>query len=830
MNREQIENYIKNQPSPVPDHYDGSYELIRETVKAYSEYDNYEDLNSHDLNAVYTMTLGTWVESVEKKKEAVLYSNLPESVKESLIDVLDRVWDGACNKKYINGPDNEKESKGRPIIGVFGNEYSSSLDTNDEDAKAFLRMLADIADLDDPEEIYSICEKVLNPGIEGLEAPEASIMLYCLKPFVFPIMTGAREKTTIFSALGVRLNHPNELRTYIANSRKINDYTRRHFGRVDYRVLDNVTNAFDLVEDITLIDEEKAKEAIKLYKENFEEFRKNELFKWESVKQFREFYDEEADNFYEMLKEALKEANKFLLSHSHFFPGNVILEIAKNKPEYARKMFQDLYDKTTPLTDRVKAFREAANIYGEIRNNEAANTYQSNKAVSIYLFLRYPDEYYIYGSSKLSEVAQYLDYTITSEFGTPDRIEDYTRLGDELCRIVSEDEELLEMSRNSLNEDCYDDPDNHLLTEDLMLFIERMSKKAVEEEPATVYNSYRKNMILYGPPGTGKTFNTVIYAVAIIENKTVDEIRREAAENYTAVKDRYDACLDKTIQFTTFHQSYSYEEFIEGIKPKLDEDEQDSKLEYKVADGVFKLFCENAENDPSNNYVFIIDEINRGNISKIFGELITLIEETKRKGEAEAAEATLPYSGKSFGVPGNVYILGTMNTADRSIALLDTALRRRFAFVEMMPDPNVLRQLHADVVTVGNAEADIAAMLSVINRRIEFLYDREHMIGHAFFTPLRKDNSIEKLAEIFRNSIIPLLQEYFYEDYEKIRMVLGDKDTVPAQNQFIRREIVSPHKLFGNDAEVEEKYTYLINNDALNNIYSYIKIYQGIDE
>ena len=171
-----------------------------------------------------------------------------------------------------------------------------------------------------------------------------------------------------------------------------------------------------------------------------------------------------------------------------------------------------------------------------------------------------------------------------------------------------------------------------------------------------------------------------------------------------------------------------------------------------------------------------------------------------------------------------------MNTADRSIALLDTALRRRFAFVEMMPDPNVLRQLHADVVTVGNAEADIAAMLSVINRRIEFLYDREHMIGHAFFTPLRKDNSIEKLAEIFRNSIIPLLQEYFYEDYEKIRMVLGDKDTVPAQNQFIRREIVSPHKLFGNDAEVEEKYTYLINNDALNNIYSYIKIYQGIDE
>ena len=164
--------------------------------------------------------------------------------------------------------------------------------------------------------------------------------------------------------------------------------------------------------------------------------------------------------------------------------------------------------------------------------------------------------------------------------------------------------------------------------------------------------------------------------------------------------------------------------------------------------------------------VFVIDEINRGNISKIFGELITLIEDTKREGLPEQASAILPYSGESFSVPSNVYILGTMNTADRSITLMDTALRRRFQFFEMMPDPEVLRKLGADKV----GELDVAAMLKIINERITFLYDREHTIGHAFFTKLKDSPNIATLASIFRKSIIPLLQEYFYEDYQKIQV------------------------------------------------------------
>lgn len=173
-------------------------------------------------------------------------------------------------------------------------------------------------------------------------------------------------------------------------------------------------------------------------------------------------------------------------------------------------------------------------------------------------------------------------------------------------------------------------------------------------------------------------------------------------------------------------------------------------------------------------YVFIMDEINRGNISKIFGELITLIEPVKRKGAKEAMEVILPYSNKSFGVPNNVYLIGTMNTADRSIALMDTALRRRFQFIERMPDVTVLRKMGADKIRVEGVELDVALMLECMNKRIEFLFDREHTFGHAFFLGLKDEPTIENLASIFKKAIIPLLQEYFYEDYSKIMLVLGD--------------------------------------------------------
>ncbi len=225
--------------------------------------------------------------------------------------------------------------------------------------------------------------------------------------------------------------------------------------------------------------------------------------------------------------------------------------------------------------------------------------------------------------------------------------------------------------------------------------------------------------------------------------------------------------------------------------------------------------------------VLIIDEINRGNISSIFGELITLIEDGKRRGQPEKLSVVLPYSKDDFSVPNNLYLIGTMNTADRSLALLDTALRRRFDFVEMMPDPGSLNGLHVKGI-------DIKKMLEVINKRIEVLYDREHTIGHAFFIPLFNDTNEEdrfrSLQTIFSNKIVPLLEEYFFEDWEKIRLVLGDNNK-PEDLQFVAiRSNSGTSELFGEIGEFEiddEIQIYSRNIEAIKEPKAYKAIYEA---
>lgn len=485
-----------------------------------------------------------------------------------------------------------------------------------------------------------------------------------------------------------------------------------------------------------------------------------------------------------------------------------------------------------------------------------------------------------------------------------------------------------------------------------------------------------KNIILFGTPGTGKTYSTVLYAVSIIEEKPLNVVK---AEDYSAVFARYLKYKeDGLIAFTTFHQSFGYEEFIEGIRPVISADENSETgrdIEYEVHDGIFKAFCDTAgtpisggtsidlgfgknpsvwkvslegtgdnptrteclennhirigydnygETPPETyeagdngrnilnafyykmqvgdivfscysnksvdaigvitgepewhdeyehykrlrkvkwlvkniredifelnaqrlmmqpsvyklgvsvsdalqllrkikpslftplvkipNRVFIIDEINRGNISKIFGELITLIEPTKRIGAEEQLRALLPYSGKKFGVPDNVYLIGTMNTADRSIALVDTALRRRFSFVEMQPDSTTLTDVFVDGI-------DISAMLDILNKRITVLLDREHTIGHSYLLPLKTDPTIERLTAIFKNTIIPLLQEYFYDDYEKIQLVLGDNQKLDDSTRFIIKKIDAV-KFFGN-ADIDFPEYYEINDEAFKRIGAY---------
>ena len=374
------------------------------------------------------------------------------------------------------------------------------------------------------------------------------------------------------------------------------------------------------------------------------------------------------------------------------------------------------------------------------------------------------------------------------------------------------------------------------------------------------------NQILFGAPGTGKTYHTKKMAVEIINGKkarTREEINKE-----------YEKLIEaEQIVFTTFHQSLSYEDFIEGIKPET----IDGNVTYEVKDGIFKSICKNAfskeitsdnfevvyqklldeidnsvdnklvletlvhakeftiyKNSKNNirfhsntekayeavikkevlehylktgealdwapytksvanyiiekyNYiqneaiepkkhVLIIDEINRGNVSAIFGELITLLEEDKRKGNPEHIEAKLPYSGDNFSVPNNVYIIGTMNTADRSVEALDTALRRRFSFVEMQPDPEIL----SDEKYEKYKDVDLCKRLNTINKRIELLRDKDHQIGHSYFIGIQ---NIVDLQRTFKDKIIPLLEEYFYGDFGKIGLVLGGAFIEPVENK-----------------------------------------------
>lgn len=248
-------------------------------------------------------------------------------------------------------------------------------------------------------------------------------------------------------------------------------------------------------------------------------------------------------------------------------------------------------------------------------------------------------------------------------------------------------------------------------------------------------------------------------------------------------------------EFVTFHQSYGYEDFVEGIRPLMDKDEEAEVVRYRVEPGVFRRICNKAEKDPANGYAIFIDEINRGNISKIFGELITLIERDKRvTPDGKGLRARLPYSKDDFGVPENLSIIGTMNTADRSIAFIDIALRRRFLFSEMMPNLDLITQMVGNQGVIDNV--DIRQLLDTMNRRIEFLYDRDHMIGHSFFLPCA---TLEDVRDAFLQNIIPLLQEYFYGDWEKICLVLGCGGSVNGSKTVNEHPVIRSDRLIEKD-------------------------------
>ena len=271
------------------------------------------------------------------------------------------------------------------------------------------------------------------------------------------------------------------------------------------------------------------------------------------------------------------------------------------------------------------------------------------------------------------------------------------------------------------------------------------------KSPIVTTPHFPLNQILYGPPGTGKTYHTITKAVEIIDG--------QINPDYAEAKKRFDELKAKgQIKFITFHQNYSYEDFMVGIRPDL----QNGQISYKLYEGPFKKIADEARKikNKDKKYVLIIDEINRGNISKIFGELITLIETDKRAGNKHALSAPLLYQNEEFSVPNNLYIIGTMNTADKSIALVDIALRRRFVFEEMMPNAALLNKVEG---------FDLPNWFTKLNQKITAELDRDHQIGHSYFIGIE---TIADLQQAFYQCILPLLKEYFYGNPEKLKEII----------------------------------------------------------
>ena len=644
-----------------------------------------------------------------------------------------------------------------------------------------------------------------------------------------------------------------------------------------------------------MFDQEKLVAVIGAYKDYFPNHWKDEKYKWEAIQYFQEHWNISAENFLDMFMEATDKTYN-LLANMNNYPRGMIKSFAMADPEAVRSMFMALFDESQNLAQRIEQFiTSAEDLRVKYDDGTWKQHYQTANAISTYLWLKYPDKYYIYKYSEVRAIAREIgsDF-IPKKGGSVSNIENSYKLYDEIRKKLASDSELDEILQNFLNEDCYPDPRKITMTLDVGFFVSRFynqqkeidlnslhsdakfskwyapvieslykmggsgkrpdvhqkiikdygitddelkvvnstgnaqvlndidwarnylvyegvldkgenglwtltelgKKLIITEELAskltakwvkiktaerehryvpdidlTPYYVYRtdvnqnsialytkedflnevymaeenyntlvgllknkKNLILQGAPGVGKTFAAKRLAYSIMGEKD-----------------------DSRIEFVQFHQNYSYEDFIMGYKP------QDEG--FKLTNGIFYQFCMNAAEHPDKDYFFIIDEINRGNMSKIFGELLMLIEKDYR-----GTTVTLAYSGTTFSVPKNLYIIGMMNTADRSLAMIDYALRRRFSFYEMEPEFNS-EGFKAYQASLKN-ETFNALIEQIIDLNREINIDDSlgsgFRIGHSYFCG-QEECTEEWMKAVVYYDIIPMLQEYWFDDRQKVK-------------------------------------------------------------
>ncbi|HAG13090.1 MAG TPA: restriction endonuclease [Ruminococcus sp.] len=648
-----------------------------------------------------------------------------------------------------------------------------------------------------------------------------------------------------------------------------------------------------------MIDRAKLNDVLRCYKRDFVSFMwngkeytwwKNEQYKWKAVKHFQEHWDVNAENFAEMLKAALSKTSNLLVSVNNF-PRGMIEGFAKSSPEEVRSMFIDLYDEGKDVYERINAFKQQSAVMLKKYGGDAKQHYQYENAICTYLWLRYPDKYYIYRYSILQKVSEILasDYHF-KQGAYADNIRNFLRMYDEISAALKEDTELVDLFKANLTDSCYPDPELKTLTVDFCFYIANFYE---ERSEPPVENEWFPDPSFYTPNISLEQWNALLCDPAVFDENSLKVIKAfyevggaatcsELAEKYgnnpmhysgivsklanrvqkatncpmipeelsenakwwtilflgkraekerqgvyiwrlrdelkTAIKEslynsepaysvytkdnflsevymteeRYNALTgvlqnklniilqgapgvgktfaarrlawsmmgekdDSRIEFVQFHQNYSYEDFMMGYKP--------SGEGFELKQGIFYRFCQKAATQPDKPFFFIIDEINRGNMSKIFGELLMLIEKDYR-----GKKITLAYNGLPFSVPENLYIIGMMNTADRSLAMIDYALRRRFSFFEMEPGFDSQGFIAYQNSLNNDTLNELISKVRDLNNEIALdkSLGKGFCIGHSYFCG-RKDCTEEWLHAVVDYDILPMLREYWFDEPNKLQ-------------------------------------------------------------
>lgn len=668
---------------------------------------------------------------------------------------------------------------------------------------------------------------------------------------------------------------------------------------------------------IEMFNQLRLKEALRQYKKDFVATHWNEeKYKWEAVKCFQDNWDIHAADFEDMLSQSLSKTSNLLASTNNF-PAGMIIEFAHAAPEKVRAMYMDLFDESKDVFGRIESFKKQSNILLKKYKSTAKQHYQHENAITTYLWLRYPDKYYVYKYSEARSVSNKLDSNYKFKKGSyTDNLKSFYDFYNEIRESLKRDSTLIDLFKSQLTDDCYPDSELRTLTFDVGFYISRNISKPADKESnqadsddmeftekpksseehrywwlnanpkiwsfSNLQTSHVQEYTLFNKNGNkrrvfqnfvdaragdlviGYESNPVKQVVALakvsaandgkkicfekteslvnpIDYRTLKECpeleQMEFFQNpngtfFKLTKDEYEFIMDmireenpltskdmntsytkkdflsevymsenqydrlsgvllnkmnlilqgapgvgKTftakrlayslmgekddsrIEFVQFHQNYSYEDFVMGYRPSGDS--------YELKYGIFYQFCKKAENQPDKKFFFIIDEINRGNLSKIFGELLMLIEKDYR-----GTKATLAYNGMPFSVPKNLYIVGMMNTADRSLAMIDYALRRRFSFFEMAPafeSKGFKEYQHSlDNRTFNELISEIVKLNGEISR--DKSLGKGFCIGHSYFCGKTKETCTnEWMQSVVNYDILPMLSEYWFDDDTKVQ-------------------------------------------------------------